>query len=378
MPAPFTPPAIALDPGGTYIQTNTRNVPVIRRRKPRRTLYFNRLYAGLQTPGFGFPSVVQSNRSYLAGCSRYWRTVLTAPERAAWTALSAPWPTGFQKYMAWQKANEGLKMVNPRIDLWDLIPPYPLAPASYSPPTIGVSDTHLWLTAPGGDASYLQGKVSTDPPTQYVQVSVKPFRRSITATKPNNMNTNYHLVQVPLGSSFDYTVDPSVGGGGCPQITFWTPFGDTSLFSMTFEITFSTAHSIVTWPAASSADLTIVSTPLTSPAGSAETISSTIDFTFTPQSLFAVTITPSASWVSGTASGSRYLTSKGNFTNCAVNVNLIWCIYRSVDAVSDLWGFPFHTMGAPHDHFYTYVRLMAVDILTGSPGDTSFFLAAPE
>ncbi|MDP2660064.1 MAG: hypothetical protein Q8R28_04990 [Dehalococcoidia bacterium] len=321
---------------------------------------------------------MQSNRSFLAGCSHYWRTVLTAPQRAAWSTNPGPGATGFQRYMAWQKANEGLKMVNPRIDLWDTIPPFPVAPGAFSPPTISVSDTHLWLTAPdpGNDASYLQGVVLTDPSTQYVQVSVKPFRRSISV--PKTVNTNYQLmlpnqlnlteqyrvIRNFLGNSFLFDVRHQPKPPGSEVITWRANWAGPSAVG---NLTDNTGSTWLKWnaptyqvPAAGNFDIpfTIDYDQITTPS-----VNGTLFVQFVGQSYFQ-------DWMVCPAG---VLAWKPTVTQFQFTITSSF-----PTAITDLWEYPFHTMGAPHANFYAYVRLMPVDIATGSPGTPEFFLAAPE
>lgn len=355
-------------PRSHYLVTRNASGCLVEFRPRWRSPGGNALFRGDWLPSSGYASMAFSCRTYLAACATFWKNILTPAERATWGFAIPPYRTRFETWVAWQKYNEPLKMVNPRIDLWDGFPPYITAPGIYAPPSLHLTAAHMYITPPGAPKSALQIDMQTTPAHQWVLISSTAFyRRPGATTQPRSLN-NFDLVearQTPPAN--EYRVIRNF-------------IGDAVQFAIT-EPTDATGLRHFNWRprwAGASAGGTLTNDPTapwltwdnaTYPAAPAgfQDIPFTVDLDTAPQP--------------GGSGNLTFQFTGQNYNQLHVNTpigDLVWWPEASgfhapvgiafATFPTDCWEYARHVIGMPRAGSRCIIRLLAVDKTTGSPG----------
>lgn len=147
MPPPLPKVIIQLDPSGTYVQSQGRYGPIIRRGRSHKSPGRNSPYRG-QWYQNGVLSVSAHNHRYVSWCATIWRVLLTPAQRSAWRIWAHTHKITTEKYNPRHHSAFGAYMYFAKLAMpvvyprpafpADPIPNPPLLspPAGYNPPVL--------------------------------------------------------------------------------------------------------------------------------------------------------------------------------------------------------------------------------------------------
>jgi hypothetical protein len=118
--APYPPDA------GVITQTS-KGRSLVRMKVVQREKFPGKVYGGDWSPVQGFPTFARINRVYLGAMARYWSRSLSGAERNAWDAARVTYASGFELFMAVQKAFFWQKWQGILLGFFDGLPPWPTA-----------------------------------------------------------------------------------------------------------------------------------------------------------------------------------------------------------------------------------------------------------